>query len=100
MLARVRMATHELRLETGRYNNIEEHDERLCEMRERKDVEDESHFLLACPAYERAQESMWTEISKVVGDWCLKKQEDNNEEQMKFLVTTTSAIRSKQRSTS
>ena len=50
MLCRFRTSTHNLKIETGRWNDTPRV-ERLCEMCNLNQVEDEFHFLLVCPFY-------------------------------------------------
>ncbi len=49
-LSRFRCSSHDLFVETGRYSNINRQ-ERLCQVCDLNDVEDEYHFLLVCPLY-------------------------------------------------
>ena len=51
-LTKLRVSSHKLRIETGRYgrNRIERH-ERLCELCTSGQVEDEYHFLFECSCY-------------------------------------------------
>ena len=50
--ARLRLSSHTLRIETGRYarTRVERH-ERACQICESSDIEDEYHFILICPTY-------------------------------------------------
>ena len=50
MLSNIRMSTHKLELETGRYKHIER-ENRLCKSCNMKKIETEEHFLLECTAY-------------------------------------------------
>ena len=47
-LSRFRTSSHDLLIETGRYENIPR-DQRLCKSCDMKKIESEYHFLLACP---------------------------------------------------
>jgi hypothetical protein len=85
MMARLRMGTHALRVETGRYVN-ETREQRVCRMCELGVVEDEIHFMLDCPVYHGLRMRMWSAISTVVGGWVAKKQEESSVSQMKFLL--------------
>ena len=49
-LSRFRTSSHDLRIETGRYDNIPQ-EQRLCNSCNMEKVEDEFHFLLVCPKY-------------------------------------------------
>ena len=51
-LTKLRVSSHKLRIEAGRYsrNRIERH-ERLCELCTSGQVEDEYHFLFECSCY-------------------------------------------------
>ena len=49
-LVKLRISSHKLRIETGRYDNIPR-DERLCSLRNYNRIEDETHFLLDCPSF-------------------------------------------------
>ena len=50
--ARLRLSSHTLRIETGRYSRarLERH-ERVCQICDSSDIEDEYHFILICPTY-------------------------------------------------
>ncbi len=51
-VTRLRMSSHELRIETGRYgNNRIERNQRHCTLCNLLDLEDEYHFILICPRY-------------------------------------------------
>ena len=49
-LTRFRTSSHDLIIETGRYENIPRA-QRLCKSCNMKKIEDEFHFLLVCPKY-------------------------------------------------
>ena len=49
-LSKFRTSSHDLRIETRRYDNILQ-DQRLCISCNMGKVEDEFHFLLVCPKY-------------------------------------------------
>ena len=52
IFSKFRMSSNNLRIVTGRYqNNREDRDLRLCTLCYCRDIEDEYHFLLVCPAY-------------------------------------------------
>ena len=51
-LAKFRLSSHQLRIETGRYgNNRVERSLRICICCDKNEIEDEYYFLLVCPAY-------------------------------------------------
>ena len=51
-LAKLRLTSHQLRIETERYgNNRVERSLRICICCDKNEIEDEYHFLLVCPAY-------------------------------------------------
>ena len=52
LIAKFRCSDHELMTEKGRHKTIDVV-ERLCYMCSKKKLEDELHFLLECPAYDR-----------------------------------------------
>ena len=49
-LSRFRTSSHDLLIETGRYENIPR-DQRLCKSCDMKTIESEYHFLLVCPKF-------------------------------------------------
>ena len=49
-LSRFRASSHDLLIETGRYENIPR-DQRLCKSCDMKTIESEYHFLLVCPKF-------------------------------------------------
>ena len=50
ILAKLRLSSHKLNIETGRHNKIARND-RKCTMCNINDIEDEFHFVLKCPVY-------------------------------------------------
>ena len=62
-MAQLRTGILPLNLEVGRFKNILE-DERLCELCELNEVENESHFLLYCPLYDELRTPISTEMSQ------------------------------------
>jgi hypothetical protein len=51
-LCRLRLASHKLRIVTGRYAQSQTaRNLRVCEMCDTGDIEDEYHFVIVCPAY-------------------------------------------------
>lgn len=49
-IAKLRLSSHQLNIETGRHTNIERSD-RKCNLCNLNDLEDEYHFTLICPIY-------------------------------------------------
>ena len=49
-LTKIRLAAHNLNIESGRYTNVDR-EERICTLCELNDIEDEFHFILKCPLY-------------------------------------------------
>ena len=60
-LTRLRMSSHSLHIETGRYTETDRED-RICTLC-KTGVEDESHFLITCPMYKDLR-------SKYLADFC------------------------------
>ena len=50
LISRFRVHAHSLNIETGRYYNIDRHD-RICNMCNNNDIEDEYHFILEYSKY-------------------------------------------------
>ena len=48
--AKIRLSSHDLKIETGRHNKIERKN-RICDLCSLNDIEDEFHFTLICPIY-------------------------------------------------
>ena len=51
ILAKLRLSSHNLLIETGRHNNIDRND-RKCTICNNNDIEDEYHFVLICTLYD------------------------------------------------
>ena len=49
-IAKLRISSHKLKIEKGRYDNIPR-DERLCSLYNCNGIEDETHFLVDCPSF-------------------------------------------------
>ncbi len=57
-ITRIRLGTHGLRIETGRYGrNRVERNQRLCPLCNTGDIEDAYHFVLTCPALNNIRRS-------------------------------------------
>ena len=52
-LSRLRLSSHQLRIETGRYsqNRVDRAQSILCTLCNKSDIEDEYHFVLVCSIY-------------------------------------------------
>ena len=57
----IRGGTNKLRIETGRWAR-ESENERVCNVCLQEQVEDEKHFLLACPSYVKERVEMFERI--------------------------------------
>lgn len=62
LLSQFRIGILPLKIETGRFQNIPV-DERLCDLCN-TDIEDEYHFLMACPKYAEFRQQMITNVSE------------------------------------
>ena len=60
-LVKLRISSHKLLIETGRYDNIPRN-ERVCNVCNRKTIEDEIHFLLDCPSYSSLRDMFFSKI--------------------------------------
>ena len=58
LMAKARMGTLPIRVETGRYRNIPR-EERLCQFCDGQEVEDEIHILLKCTKYSELRDSFY-----------------------------------------
>ena len=56
-LSRFRVSNHNLQIEIGRYQNIPR-EERLCKICNSGEVENETHLLLSCKAYEQSRANL------------------------------------------
>ena len=57
----IRMSTHKLNIETGRYKKISR-ELRICEHCSMNKIETEEHFILECPAYNNERQTLYGEI--------------------------------------
>jgi hypothetical protein len=62
-LTKLRISTHRLHIETGRYQGIPPH-QRLCEQCDSGEVEDEIHFLLCCSKFREELQQLFRTISQ------------------------------------
>jgi hypothetical protein len=60
----MRGGTNDLRIETGRYEKLEE-EERICIFCKSGEVEDERHFLCRCEAWKDEREVVLREVRKL-----------------------------------
>ena len=54
-------SNHQLRIKTGRYENIPRH-ERICLFCTSNKIEDENHFLLDCKAYSQIRDIFFSKL--------------------------------------
>ena len=59
-LTKLRLSAHSLEIEVGRYNKTEPKDRlcRYCKTMGKREVEDETHFLINCPQYKELREKL------------------------------------------
>lgn len=60
---KLRISAHQLQIEMGRYSRPKtpvEH--RFCKFCNTGEIEDEHHFILACPFYESERETLWKDL--------------------------------------
>ena len=67
-LVRFRISSHQLRIETGRYEKIPR-DERICYFCSRNKIEDENHFLLDCKAYSPIRDTFFSKLETKIPDF-------------------------------
>ena len=60
-LVKLRISSHKLRIETGRYDNIPS-DERLCNLCNCNRIENETHFLLDCPSFSPIRDTFFSKL--------------------------------------
>ena len=60
-LVKLRISSHKLRIERGRYDKIPR-DERLCSLCSCNKIEDETHLLLDCPNYSSIRDRFFSKI--------------------------------------
>ena len=64
-LTKLRTSAHQLRIETGRYQKLEEA-ERKCLLCDLGEIESEIHFLTRCPFFYKRRKNFFNFVSKVV----------------------------------
>ena len=62
------MSSHQLRIETGRYENIPRN-ERMCHFCTSNKIEDENHFLLDCKAYSQIRDTFFSKLETKIPDF-------------------------------
>ena len=67
-LVRFRISSHQLRIETGRYENIPRN-ERICHFCTSNKIEDENHFLLDCKAYPQIRDIFFFKLETKIPDF-------------------------------
>ena len=60
-LVKLRMSSHKLKIETGRYDNIA-HDEMLFSLCDCNRIGDETHFILDCPSFSSIREMFFSKL--------------------------------------
>ena len=61
VLVKLRISSHKLRIETGRYDNIPR-DERLYNLCNCNRIGDETHFLLDCPSFSSIRDMFFSKL--------------------------------------
>ena len=70
LIAQLRMGVAPLRIELGRYERMVDGriglpaEERVCQVCRRGCVEDEAHFVVECPAYDRERRRLWAACAR------------------------------------
>ena len=64
-LVKLRISSHKLRIETGRYDNIPR-EERLCNLCNCNRINDETHFLLDCPSFSSIRDMFFSKLEPKV----------------------------------
>ena len=67
-LVRFRISSHQLRIETGRYEKIPR-DERICYFCTGNKIKDENHFLLDCKAYSQIRDKFFSKLGTKIPDF-------------------------------
>ena len=74
----MRISDHFLEIERGRYKNIKRED-RLCKYCTLEEVEDESHFFLHCPKYDKLRCELYKNINNIYPDFDILNDENKVE---------------------
>ena len=64
ILSQIRCGSLPLKIETGRYQNLPA-EERICELCDLEEVEDEIHFIFRCPLYDEQRKSLMSELTPI-----------------------------------
>ena len=64
MITNIRISTHRLNIETGRYQNINK-EERVCNLCNLNEIESEEHFLFKCPIYNQHRKTFSAELKSI-----------------------------------
>ena len=67
-MVRFRISSHQLRIETGRYEKMPR-DERICYFCTGSKIEDENHFLLDCKAYSQIRDTFFSKLETKIPDF-------------------------------
>ena len=59
---KLRISSHKLRIETGRYDNKPRDEKRLCSLCNCNRIEDETHSLLDCPSFSPMREIFFSKL--------------------------------------
>ena len=81
-LVKLRGGTNRLRIEQGRYRK-EAVEDRICLCCERKEVEDEKHFVLFCDLHKEERKELWNEFERITG---VLKTSMTDEERLNALI--------------
>ena len=71
---KLRISSHKLRIETGRYDNLPR-GERLCNLCNCNRIEDETHFLLDCPSFSSIRDMFFSKVEPKIPFLRLQSQE-------------------------
>lgn len=78
----LRISSHPLRIESGRYRNIDK-EKRFCQICCNSVIENEMHFMLKCPIYETVRTIY---LKHIIEKFCTKKDEEKT---LVYLLSTT-----------
>ena len=67
-MSKLRLASHSLRIETGRYAGLAQED-RVCPFHECSEIEHEEHFLVRCREFQELRNKLFTRISIIVPEF-------------------------------
>ena len=90
-LAKLRLGVLPIRIETGRYHPRLEEADRICLVcNEPNAIENEIHFLLKCPAYDRQRRELFSKIPELDANFVNWSDKD----QLKILTCNALAVKS------